>query len=339
MYDLIIIGGGPAGITAGIYASRKKLSTLLITKDFSSQITKTGQIDNWPGDMAISGINLAQKLEKHLKEFPIEIKTGSKVVAVSCGQVTPLCHPERLAKGLGRDSSPETAQNDKSNVASFVVQIESGESFEAKAIIIATGRNARMLGIDGEQDFVGKGLSYCSICDAPFFKDKQVCVIGSGNAGVETALDLVKYAKKVIIFEKSDKSDADELLQDKAIQSGKIEFSFNSEIEKIEGVGKVQSVVYKNLKTDKNLQQPMDGVFVQIGSVPATGFLGKLVDFNSQNEIEVNSIDFSSSVKGIFAVGDCNNTKWKQAIVAAGQGAVAALGVYEYLQGANNQLT
>ena len=302
MFDLIIIGGGPAGITAGIYASRKKLKTLLITKDFSSQITKTGQIDNWPGDMAIKGIDLALKLEKHLKEFSIEIKTGHKVVAI-----------KKTGNG-------------------FFVQTENNEQFETKTIIIATGRNARVLGIDGEKDFVGKGLSYCSICDAPFFKDKQVCVIGSGNAGVETALDLAKYAKKVIIFEKSGKSVADELLQDKAKETGKIEFSFNSEIAKIEGTGKVQSVIYKDLKNNKNLQQPMDGVFVQIGSVPATGFLGKLVSFNSQNEIEVNNTDFSSSVKGIFAVGDCNNTKWKQAIVAAGQGAVGALGVYEYLQ-------
>jgi len=302
MFDLIIIGGGPAGITAGIYASRKKLKTLLITKDFSSQITKTGQIDNWPGDMAIKGMDLALKLEKHLKEFSIEIKTGHKVVAI-----------KKTGNG-------------------FFVQTENNEQFETKTIIIATGRNARVLGIDGEKDFVGKGLSYCSICDAPFFKDKQVCVIGSGNAGVETALDLAKYAKKVIIFEKSGKSVADELLQDKAKETGKIEFSFNSEIAKIEGTGKVQSVIYKDLKNNKNLQQPMDGVFVQIGSVPATGFLGKLVSFNSQNEIEVNNTDFSSSVKGIFAVGDCNNTKWKQAIVAAGQGAVGALGVYEYLQ-------
>jgi len=309
MFDLIIIGGGPAGITAGIYASRKKLKTLLITKDFSSQITKTGQIDNWPGDMAIKGMDLALKLEKHLKEFSIEIKTGHKVVAI-----------KKTGNG-------------------FFVQTENNEQFETKTIIIATGRNARVLGIDGEKDFVGKGLSYCSICDAPFFKDKQVCVIGSGNSGVETALDLAKYAKKVIIFEKSGKSVADELLQDKAKETGKIEFSFNSEIAKIEGTGKVQSVIYKDLKTDKNLQQPMDGVFVQIGSVPATGFLGKLVSFNFQNEIEVNNTDFSSSVKGIFAVGDCNNTKWKQAIVAAGQGAIGALAVYEYLQGINDQLT
>lgn len=307
-FDLIIIGGGPGGITAGIYASRKKLKTLLITKDFFSQITKTSQIDNWPGDVAISGMALALKMEKHLKEFPIEIKKGQKVVAI------------------------KKAENN------FLVQTENSEEFETKTIIVATGRNAKILGIEGEQDFVGKGLSYCSICDAPFFKDKQVAVIGGGNAGIETALDLVKYAKKVIIFEQGEKISADEILQDQANATGKIEFIFNTQVLKIEGQGRVQSLVYKDLKKDKILQRPMDGVFVQIGSVPATGFLGKLVDFNSQNEIIVDNETFVSSANRIFAVGDCNNTKWKQAIIASGQGAVAALSVYEYLQGIN-QLT
>ena len=322
MYDLIIIGGGPAGITAGIYAIRKKLKTLLITKDFFSQITKTSQIDNWPGDMAINGMALALKLEKHLKEFPVEIKNGQKVVSI-----------KEVAEQLPCSGSCRaTSSTSLFSGAFFRVQTENNEEFETKSIIVATGRNAKTLGIEGEQDFVGKGLSYCSICDAPFFKDKQVGVIGGGNAGLETALDLAKYAKKVIVFEQGESILADEILQDQIKATGKVEITFNAQIVKIEGQGRVQSIVYKNLKENKVLQQPMDGIFVQIGSVPATGFLGNLVKFNNQNEIIVDNETFVSSVNGIFAVGDCNNTKWKQAIVASGQGAVGALSVYEFLQ-------
>jgi len=319
LYDLIIIGGGPAGATAGIYASRKKLNVLVIAKDFFGQISKTGQVDNWPGDIAISGIALALKLEKHLKSFPMEIK-NAEVKGVKRGA--------DLLKDLSLVSGRSAP-----TLSPFTVQIESGEKFEAKSLIIATGRNAKTLGIEGEQDFVGKGLSYCSICDAPFFRDKQVAVIGGGDAGFKTALDLIKYAKKVLIFEKGDKILADEALVEKAKQSDKIEIYLGAEISKIEGIKKVQSIVYKDLASNKTMQQPMDGIFVQIGSVPATGFLGKLVDFNESNEIKVNLATLGASVNGVFAAGDCNDTKWKQAIIASGQGAVAALSVYEYLQG------
>jgi len=321
IYDLIIIGGGPAGVTAGIYASRKKLNALIISKDFFGQISKTGQVDSWPGDMAISGMDLAMKLEKHLKNFPIEIKAGQKVVSVQIQEKvegTECLRPRRNSVTLTHPSI-------------FIVQIENGEIFEAKSLIIAAGRNAKTLGVEGEQDFVGKGLSYCSICDAPFFRDKQVAVIGGGNVGLETALDLIKYAKKVFIFEKGEKALADEILIEKAKATGKIEICLQTEILKIEGQGKVQSIVYKDLALSKTMQQPMDGIFVQIGSVSATGFLGKLIDFNENNEIKVDSQTLEASLKGIFGAGDCNDTKWKQAIIAAGQGAVAALGVYEYL--------
>jgi len=313
VYDLIVIGGGPAGVTAGVYALRKKLNTLVIAKDFLGQISKTGQIDNWPGDMAISGIALALKLEKHLKSFPVEIKNDQKVVAVEREGI------KLLPDGRGLTSF-------------FAVQVDSGEKYQAKSLIIATGRNAKTLGIEGEQDFVGKGISYCSICDAPFFRNKQVGVVGGGNAGFETALDLAKYANKVFIFENSDRILADEVLVEKVKETGKIEICLQAEIIKIEGQGKIQTIVYKNLALNKEIRQPLEGVFVQIGSVPATGFLGKLVNFNERNEIEVDLATLETSVKGIFAAGDCNNTKWKQAIVAAGQGATAALSAYEYLQ-------
>ncbi|MDD4990389.1 MAG: FAD-dependent oxidoreductase [Candidatus Pacebacteria bacterium] len=302
LYDLIIIGGGPAGITAGIYAARKKLNVLIIAKDFFGQAGKTGQIDNWPGEMAVSGIALMEKLEKHLRKFPIQIESNKKVVKIL-----------KIKEG-------------------FSVQVENKAEFQTKALIIATGRSARTLGVKGEQDFLGRGLSYCSICDAPFFKDKQVAVVGGGNAGFEAALDLAKYAKKIFIFEKSQKVLADEMLQEQGKATGKIEILLEKELIKIEGQGKVQAIIYKDIKTQKTFQQPMNGIFVHIGSVPATGFLGKLVDFNKNNEIKVHSKTLQTSQKGIFAAGDCNDLKWKQMIIAAGQGAVAALAVYEYLQ-------
>lgn len=302
MHDLIIIGGGPAGITAGIYAARKKLNALLITKDFFGQIAKTGLVENWPGEISISGIALMQKLEKHLRNFPIEIKTGEKVVAV------------------------------KKNGQGFLVQTEKNSAFAAKCLIIATGRSARALGIEGEQDFIGKGLSYCSICDAPFFKGKQVAVVGGGNAAFETALDLAKYAEKIYIFEKSAKPTADEILQEQVKATGKTEALLEKELVKIEGRGKVRLIAYKDLKTKKMFQKPIDGVFVQIGSVPATGFLGKLIDFNEQNEIKVNPRTLQTSLEGVFAAGDVIDSKRKQLVIAAGEGAKAALAAYDYLQ-------
>jgi len=313
-YDLIIIGGGPAGITAGIYAARKKLNALLITKDFFGQIGSTGRVDNWPGEMGVGGMALMGKLEKHLRQFSIEIKTGQKVTAV-----------ERTLEGakllpVGKSLAP------------FTVQVEDGEKYQTMTLIIAAGRSARMLGVEGEEEFLGRGVSHCAICDAPFFKDKQVAVVGGGNAGFETALDLAKYAKKVFLFEKGPEVSADELLQVEARAGGKIEVLLNVELQKIEGRGKAQSITFRNLLNQKVFQQPMDGVFAQIGSLPAVDFLGKLVKLNKDKEIKVSPLTMETSQKGIFAAGDCNDTKFKQMIIAAGQGAVAALGAYEYLQ-------
>jgi len=312
-YDLIIIGGGPAGITAGIYAARKKLNALLITKDFFGQIGSTGRVDNWPGEMAIGGMALMEKLEKHLRQFSIEIKTGQKVAAVEEG-VKPL--------PAGRREHPSSG---------FVIQTEGGEEFQAKAIIVAVGRQPRKLGIEGEEKFLGRGVSHCAICDAPFFKDKQVAVVGGGNAGFETALDLAKYAKHVFLFERGKAASADELLQAEAKAGGKINILLNTELRKVEGGDKVQSITYEDLSKRKIFQQPMEGVFAQIGSSPAVDFLAKLVKLNKNKEIAVNPLTMEASKKGVFAPGDCNDTKFKQMITAAGQGAAAALAAYEHL--------
>ncbi len=308
IYDLIIIGGGPAGITAGIYAARKRLKTLLLSYDFIGQVGKTGRVDNWPGDFGIIGQDLIGKFKKHLREFELEIKEGEKVRRVTL----------------------RSAQGDA--LRRFLVKTEKGGEFSARAIIVATGRDPRPLEVPGEKEFISRGVSYCSICDSPFFKEKAVAVIGGGNAGFEAALDLIKYAKRIFIFERSDKAVADELLQELAKKEKKIKIQLNKEVKKIEGRGKVQDLVYQDLKTGKTFQVPIDGVFVQIGSVPATGFLKGLVDFNKADEIKVDFQTCESSTEGIFAAGDVNDGRWKQIIIAAGEGCRAALAAYEYLQ-------
>ena len=302
IYDLIIIGGGPAGITAGIYAARKKLKTLLLTKDFLGQVGKTGQVDNYLGFPEISGMELMKKFEKHLKEFAIQIKKGDKVTKVE-----------------------KSGQN-------FLVKTGKGNEFLGKTIIIATGADPRPLEIPGEKEFIGRGISYCSTCDAPFFKDKSTAVIGGGNSGFEAALDLTKYAGRIFIFERSDKIQADEILQEKVNKQGKIQIHLNKEMERIEGKGKVQSLIYKDLKTGKTFQVPIEGVFIQIGSVPATGFLKGLCQFNKDDEIKIDFETCTTSCPGIFAAGDVNDGKWKQIIIAAAEGCRAALAAHNYLR-------
>jgi len=319
LYDLIIIGGGPAGITAGIYAARKKLNTLLLTKDFFGQIGSTSHVDNWPGEMGVGGLALMQKLEQHLRQFQIGIQAGEKVVSVELSV-------------SGTDNSTDSSVGTRYRQLCFNVQTENSVKSQAKTIIAATGRTPLKLGVEGEKEFTGKGLSYCAICDAPFFRDKQVAVVGGGNAGFETALDLAKYASRVVLLERGDKFLADELLQEQAKATGKIDVLLNTELQKVEGNGRVQSITYKDLASRKMFQQSMEGVFVQIGSLPAVDFLGKLVKLNKNGEIKIDFESCATSQRGVFAAGDVTDVHWKQMIIAAGEGAKAALAAYEYLQ-------
>lgn len=301
MFDLIIIGAGPAGITAGIYAARKALKTLLIAKDFFGQAGAATRVENWPGELGISGVALMQKLEKHLREFPIEILSGQKVRIL------------KVAEPLSFEAESGSA------------------TFRAKAAIIATGAKPRVLGVAGEKELVGRGVSYCATCDAPFFKDKVVFVVGGGNSGVSTALEMAKFTKKVYLIDKQAEFFADPVLQIQAEKEGKIEILKETILQKIEGEKNVQAVVYKNLKTGKTFQQPADGVFVQIGATANTDFLGGLLALNEKGEIKVDPASGATSLAGVFAAGDCTDAPYKQMITAAGQGAVAALSAYKYL--------
>lgn len=306
MFDLIIVGGGPAGITAGIYAGRKKINTLLITKDFSGQMGKISSIENWPGTEKISGIEFLENLKKQLKRFKINIKE-------------------------------EEVFEIKKDEDFFEVTTSQRNKYQAKAIIIASGVKPRSLGVPGEKEFIGRGVSYCSICDAPFFGGKTVAVIGGGNAGLETALDLTKYAKKIYILEFSPKVRADEMLLEQAGKNKKIEIILSAEVKEIKGKNFVSALVYQDKESKKNKELSVEGVFIQIGHIPVDEFAKGLVDFNEKNEIKIDSQSNETKTPGLFAAGDVTSIPFKQIVIAAGEGARALLSCHKWLKN-NNQV-
>ena len=301
-YELIIIGGGPAGITAGIYAARRKIKTLVIAKTFGGQMArKAVAIENYPGFESISGADLVQKMVDHLKGLKVEI------VMDEVGKV-------------------------KKEKGEFLVKTEKEGEFRAAAVIVASGADPRPLEAEGEKEFIGKGVSYCTTCDAPLFADKDVAVIGGGNSGFEAAISMLKYAKKIYILEASLKAKADQASQKKAGESSKIEVITQAAVEKIEGDQFVKSLVYRDLKTKELKTLSVEGIFVEIGNVPATGFIKDLVDFNERDEIKIDPRTCETRTPGLYAVGDVSDVKYKQIIVACGEGTKALLSVADYLQ-------
>jgi len=301
-YDLIIIGGGPAGITAGIYAARQKLNTLLITKTFGGQIArKAVAIENYPGFEKISGTELIRKFEKHLRKQKIDIE---------------------------RDSVIKVKKEGKK----FLVLTKSKNQFESEAVIIASGADPRPLEVPGEKKFIGKGVSYCVACDAPLFANKEVAVVGGGNSGFEAATALAGWAEKIYILEHGPKVRADAENQARAKKTGKVEVLTNVKIKEIKGKNFVEELVYRGTKSKKINSLKLAGVFVEIGSQPATSFVKGLVDFNKKDEIIVNHHTGETKTPGLFAAGDVNDCSFKQIVIAAGEGAKAALAVSNYLQ-------
>ncbi len=299
MYDLIIVGGGPAGITAGIYASRKRLKSLIVTKDFIGQTGVAGEIENWPGEKSILGPELMIKLKDHLDEHEIE-KIEDRVVLVE------------KEDGI------------------FSVKTEKG-TYKGRAVIFAAGRKPREMQVSGEKDFIGKGVVYCTTCDAPLFKNKRVVVVGGGNAGFESAIELTRYTDKVSLFEHSSSFVADEFLQEKAREKG-VNLLRNVTVEGIEGDSFVKKINYKNLKTNESESLDVEGIFVQIGSVPITDSVKGLVELDSGGNIVIDHKTNQTKASGFFAAGDVTNLESKQIVIAAGEGAKAALSAYNYLR-------
>ncbi|HPZ74548.1 MAG TPA: FAD-dependent oxidoreductase [Candidatus Pacearchaeota archaeon] len=306
IYDLIIIGGGPAGVTAAIYAARQRLKTVLITKDFSSQISKKAvMIENYPGFPEISGIDLIEQFKKHLEKFE---KKGDI------------------------DIRKDTVLKIKKQSEKFLIKTTSNKSFQSKTVIVASGADPRPLEIKGEKKYIGKGVSYCATCDAAFFSDKIVAVIGGGNTGFEAAIALSNWAKKVYILEYGSIICADKVNQEIAQKTGKIEIITNSVLKEIKGNQFVNSILYFDKKENKEKELAVEGVFVEIGTQPATSFVRGLVEFNERDEIKVNPFTGETSMPGIFAAGDADDVPYKQIVIAAGEGAKAALSVCQYIK-------
>jgi thioredoxin-disulfide reductase len=292
IYDLAIIGGASAGLTAGIYAGRKKLKTILLSKNIGGQSLLTEMIENFPGWEKISGPELIKIMKEQNEKYGVEIKEGEEVKSIE-------------KKGNN-----------------FLIN----SSLETKTVIIATGQTPRRLNIPGEKEFEGRGVSFCSTCDAPLFEKKEVAVVGSGNSGLCGARDLLKYARKVYVLESRSNPTGDEWMVEELRRSGRVEFILKAEIKEIRGNKFVEKIIYNN---DKELA--VNGIFINIGWFPASELVRGLVNLNERDEIIINPKTNETSVEGIFAAGDVTDIPYKQLVIAAGEGAKAALSVYQYL--------
>lgn len=305
MYDLIIIGAGPAGISAGIYAARQRLKILIVSKDVGGQVAKKAvDIENYPGFEKISGPDLVDLYQKQIKANDLEIMNGEVI---------------NIEKKDGK----------------FSVFAKSGEKYEAISVIITSGAESKKINVPGEEEFAGKGVSYCSLCDGPIFKGKTVAVVGGGNNGFESALFLSNYVKKIHILEYSDKVKADAENQELVAGHENIEVITDAKTLRIEGKTFVNAIFYQDLKTNEGKKLEVDGVFVEIGYSPSTSFAKDLVELNGNKEIIFDPKTLETKTPGLFSAGDCNVSKYKQIVMASGQGSLAALSAYEYIKKAN----
>lgn len=302
--DIVIIGGGPAGLTAGMYAARARMDTLLI-ESFSvmGQATMTDLIENYPGVERSSGYDLIAGFKKQAEAFGLET-AQSTVQAVS-------------VNGSGKERY-------------FEVRSDEG-SYKALSLIVATGARSKKLGVPGEEKLSGKGVSYCATCDGPFFRGMDVVVVGGGDTAVEEAIYLTRFASKVTIVHRRDRLRSARILQERAVASGKIDFVWDSVVEEIEGADNVSGVNLKNVKTLEKSTLKCRGVFVFVGWTPNTAFLSGIVDLDKSGSIKVNNA-MLSSIDGLFACGDCTSKVLHQVVTAAGDGATAAFSSQRYVE-------
>lgn len=300
LYDVIIIGSGPAGMTAAIYCARKGLNTLIIGKEVGGQVAKSAGIENYLGFGSSTGTELTRSFHDHISKF----KNIEHVHNV-------------LVKGI------------KKNSAGFELKTDSGKSYQSKALIIASGRNPKELGIPGEKEYKNKGVSYCEVCDGPLFKGKNIAVIGGGNSGLQAALFLAKICPKVYILEFTSKLSADKVYSDALKKFKNVKIITNSQTVEFFGDKFLSGLRYRDLKDKKIKQISVSGAFIEIGWIPSIDF-DKLTKKNRKQEIMIDK-HCQTSVPGIFAAGDITDIGIWQIIVAAGEGAKAALSAYQYL--------
>lgn len=301
LYDVTVIGAGPAAVSAAIYSARKGLNVAMIGVKIGGQVLDTNEIENIIGTKSTTGAKFAESLEAHLKDNEVAFKEG---------------HVVKEIKEDGKDK---------------VLVTDDGKSYKSKTVIIATGAKPRSLNIPGEAEYVGKGVHYCSTCDGPFYKGLDVAVIGGGNSGVEAALDLSGIAKSVTLIEFMPELKADKVLQEKLAEQSNIKVILNSATTKVNGNEFVENIIYKNRETEEEKTLNVEGMFVEVGLSPRSEVVKDLVETNKIGEIIINPENNSTSAAGIFAAGDVTNIKQKQIIIAMGEGAKAALSAFDYL--------
>ncbi|MDO8537165.1 MAG: FAD-dependent oxidoreductase [bacterium] len=322
MYDLVIVGGGPGGVAAGIYAARKKIKTLLITDSFGGQSLVSADVQNWIGTKSVSGFDLGKMLEEHLRaQEDIEIVDDDLASGV-----------EKIDPGppQGGEARP---QSNITNAGGFRVTTQNGKTYETKYVLLASGSRRRKLGIPGEKELDGKGVAYCSTCDAPIFKNKVVAVVGGGNAGLESVVDLLPYASKIYLIVRSDSLKGDPITQDKIKSHANVEVIYGALTQEILGPQFVTSLRYKDAKTGEIKELKLDGVFVEIGLVPNSDFVKDLVQINQLGEVIVDHKTQATSTPGIWAIGDVSDVLYKQNNISAGDAVKAVLNIYDYIHG------
>ena len=300
MYELIVIGGGPAGMTAAVYAARKKLNTLFISKDLGGQPLKTAGVENYMGYQYIEGPELMNKFQEQMSQFPLEQKVGPGA--------------EHLSK---RDGG-------------FEVKTTEGETFQAKAVIVATGKRPRLLNVPGEAELAGRGVTYCSICDGPIFEGQKVAVIGGGNSALEAVHDMVRIGEHVYMVSITPLT-GDPILIDRTKEAKNLTILTEYQVVDIQGKDFVEAIRIRPAKGDGTQRLEVAGVFIEIGLVPNSDLVRGLAKLNKAGEIMVDC-SCRTDVPGLFAAGDVTDVPEKQIVVAAGEGAKAALQAHRYLQ-------
>jgi alkyl hydroperoxide reductase subunit F len=300
MYEIIIVGGGPAGMSASVYAARKRLNTLIITSDIGGQVNWTSGVENYLGYQFIEGADLIGKFQKQVNQFPIDQKIGVKVSQI-----------KKIDGG-------------------FEVISESGEIFQGKAVVLASGKRPRLLNVEGEKELTGRGVTYCATCDGPVFAGQKVAVIGGGNSAIEAALDMVKVAEHVDMVSVTPLT-GDPIMIEKLADAKNLTIYANYQTEKILGQGLTEGIIIKEIKTGKTQQLDDTGIFVEIGLEPNSDMVKDLLKLNEYGEVPIN-IACETEIPGFFAAGDVTIVPEKQIVIAAGEGAKAALQAHRYLQ-------
>lgn len=305
MYDLIIVGGGPAGVAAGVYAARKQLKTLFLAEEIGGQSTVSFDVQNWIGTVSIPGAELRKNFEKHLRAYAdgyIEIRVGERV--------------ERVEK---------TGEH-------FLVLTKNGGRYESKVVLVASGATRRKLAVPGAAEFDNKGLTYCASCDGPLFAGMDTAVIGGGNAGFETAAQLLAYAKSVTLLHHREDFKADPVTVKKVLSHPKMKGVTNAEPVEIKGDKFVSALVYKDKKTGELVELPASGVFVEIGVIPSTFFVEDLLELDPIGRIVTNPKNQRTSIPGVWAAGDCTDELYHQNNIAAGDAVKALEDIYMHLR-------